>query len=255
MKATELSISHGSARRLHVRMTSVSMGRMFQRGRYGLNQGKEEGRLRLALFFFTEITMPKGPFVAHRNSLRRSVVQPSGKGELRQFVRCSLSNRISSAACFRRSSTTVSRIASRILLIQLFAVLRGVVFLAFGSGAVPETHTRFPCYGDPEYTFSDVEREIQREVLNRNYLARYELRLAEEERAGELALLERLEGKYRPRPEDLEDSPTPQAAEGSRTAVAPVQGLCFRSQLMGFPASFDRIRNSGYNPIQRLPGT
>jgi hypothetical protein len=36
---------------------------MFQRGRYGLNQGKQEGRLRLALFLCVEITMPKGPFL------------------------------------------------------------------------------------------------------------------------------------------------------------------------------------------------
>ena len=36
---------------------------MFQRGRYGLNQGKEEGRLRLALFICVEIIMPKGPFL------------------------------------------------------------------------------------------------------------------------------------------------------------------------------------------------
>jgi hypothetical protein len=36
---------------------------MFQRGRHGLNQGKEEGRLRLALFLCAEITMPKGPFL------------------------------------------------------------------------------------------------------------------------------------------------------------------------------------------------
>jgi len=36
---------------------------MFQRGHYGLNQGKEEGRLRLALFFCVEINMPKGPFL------------------------------------------------------------------------------------------------------------------------------------------------------------------------------------------------
>jgi len=36
---------------------------MFQRGRYGLNEGKEEGRLRLALFICVEITMPKGPFL------------------------------------------------------------------------------------------------------------------------------------------------------------------------------------------------
>ena len=91
-------------------------------------------------------------------------------------------------------------------------------------------HTlRFPCYGDPQCTFSDVEREIQREIRNRNYLAQYQLRLAEEERAGELALLERLEGKYRPRQEDLEDSPAPQVPEGNRTAVEPVQGLLFFS--------------------------
>lgn len=89
-------------------------------------------------------------------------------------------------------------------------------------------HTlRFPCYGDPQYTFSDVEREIQRAVRNRNYLARYQLRLAEEERAAELALLERLEEKYRPRQEDLDDSPAPQVPEDSRRAVELVQGLLF----------------------------
>jgi hypothetical protein len=33
---------------------------MFQRGRFGLNQGKEEGQLRLALFICVEIiTMPR----------------------------------------------------------------------------------------------------------------------------------------------------------------------------------------------------
>jgi len=36
---------------------------MFQRGRYGFKQGKEEGRLRLALFHCMEIAMPKGPFL------------------------------------------------------------------------------------------------------------------------------------------------------------------------------------------------
>jgi hypothetical protein len=45
-------------------------------------------------------------------------------------------------------------------------------------------HTlRFPSYGDPEYTFSDAERAIQREISERNYLARYELRLAEAQQA------------------------------------------------------------------------
>ncbi len=89
-------------------------------------------------------------------------------------------------------------------------------------------HTlRFPCYGDPEYTFSDVERGIQREIRNQNYLARYQLRLAEEERAGDLALLEHLEGKYRTLKEDQEDSSASPLPDGSGTPVEPVQGLLF----------------------------
>jgi hypothetical protein len=86
---------------------------------------------------------------------------------------------------------------------------------------------RFPCYGDPEYAFSDVERAIQREIVNRNYLARYELRLAEEQQATDLALLRQLESKYRTpvgeRDQELllADSPMDQ------TPVTPVQGSLF----------------------------
>jgi len=59
-------------------------------------------------------------------------------------------------------------------------------------------HTlRWPCWGDPEYTFSDVERAIQQEIRKRNYLARYELRAAEALRSGEMETLKRLEAKYR----------------------------------------------------------
>ena len=46
-----------------------------------------------------------------------------------------------------------------------------------------EKTLKWPCWGDPEYTFSDVERAIQQEVRKRNYLARYQLRVAEAERA------------------------------------------------------------------------
>lgn len=89
-------------------------------------------------------------------------------------------------------------------------------------------HTlRFPCYGDPEFTFSDVESEIQREVRNRNYLPRYRLRLREEQRAAELTLLERLEGKYRNTQESLDEPPVSAPPEGGGTAVEPVQGLLF----------------------------
>ena len=89
-------------------------------------------------------------------------------------------------------------------------------------------HTlRFPCYGDPEFTFSDVEREIQREVHNRNYLPRYQLLLAEEQRRAELTLLERLEGKYRSRQEDPEERPASTPPGNGGEAVEPVQGLLF----------------------------
>jgi hypothetical protein len=89
-------------------------------------------------------------------------------------------------------------------------------------------HTlRFPCYGDPEFTFSDLESEIQREVRNRNYLPRYQLRLAEEQRAGELILLERLEGKYRNRREDPEECPASVSPPDGGEGVEPVQGLLF----------------------------
>ena len=89
-------------------------------------------------------------------------------------------------------------------------------------------HTlRFPCYGDPEFTFSDVESEIQREVRNRNYLSRYQLLLAEEQRAGELIVLERLEGKYCSRRQYPEERPASTPPRESSETVAPVQGLLF----------------------------
>ena len=55
----------------------------------------------------------------------------------------------------------------------------------------------WPCWGDPEFTFCDVERAIQQEIRKRNYLARYELRAAEAVRSGEMETLKRLEAKYR----------------------------------------------------------
>ena len=89
-------------------------------------------------------------------------------------------------------------------------------------------HTlRFPCYGDPEFTFSDVESEIQREVRNRNYLPRYRLLFAEEERRAELTLLERLEGKYRSRRETPEERSASTPPGNGGEVVEPEQGLLF----------------------------
>ena len=89
-------------------------------------------------------------------------------------------------------------------------------------------HTlRFPCYGDPEYTFSDVERAIQREIVNRNYLARYELRLAEEQQATDLALLRQLESKYWTPVGERDQEPRITAPSADQTRATPVQGSLF----------------------------
>ncbi len=63
--------------------------------------------------------------------------------------------------------------------------------------------------------------------VNRNYLARYELRLAEEQRVAELTLLEHLEGKYRSQQEELEEFPASTPPERGSGAVEPAQGLLF----------------------------
>jgi hypothetical protein len=65
------------------------------------------------------------------------------------------------------------------------------------KAAFIEKILRWPCHGDPEYTFSDVERAVQRVMRDRNYLAHLELRAADELRIAELKDLERLEAKYR----------------------------------------------------------
>ena len=89
-------------------------------------------------------------------------------------------------------------------------------------------HTlRFPCYGDPEYTFSDVERVIQREIVNRNYLARYELRLAEEQQTTDLVLLRQLECKYGKPVGERDQELQPAVPPVDQTSVTPVQGSLF----------------------------
>jgi hypothetical protein len=95
-----------------------------------------------------------------------------------------------------------------------------------------EKTLQWPCWGDPEYTFSDVERAIQQEVRRRNYLARYKLRAAEAERRAEMETLKRLEAKYRTVAShypDADSAPTiPQASaqEAARTRM-PVQASLF----------------------------
>jgi hypothetical protein len=96
-----------------------------------------------------------------------------------------------------------------------------------------EQALEWPCWGDAEFTFCDVERALQREIRKRNYVARYELKAAESLRAAEMAILERLEAKYRPAaPPRTEDVADPVAPSRSSSVIvlevaAPVQGSLF----------------------------
>ena len=55
----------------------------------------------------------------------------------------------------------------------------------------------WPCFGDPKFTFSDVERALRQQIRSRNYVALYEVRAGEELRATEMTILQSLEAKYR----------------------------------------------------------
>ncbi len=53
-----------------------------------------------------------------------------------------------------------------------------------------------PCYGDPSYTYSDVERALQSWLHQNGVLAKYERKLADEQETSERAELSRLQAKY-----------------------------------------------------------
>ena len=88
-----------------------------------------------------------------------------------------------------------------------------------------------PCWGDAKHTFSDVERAVQREILRRNYVAAFELRAFTEMRAAEIAVLERLEAKYRsttPSTPQAEAQTSLPALESALTPdMLPLQGSLF----------------------------
>jgi hypothetical protein len=53
-----------------------------------------------------------------------------------------------------------------------------------------------PCWGDPAFTYSDVERALQSWLHQNGVLGRYEQRLASEQQVAERAELTRLQAKY-----------------------------------------------------------
>ena len=75
-----------------------------------------------------------------------------------------------------------------------------------------------------------MERALQREIRKRNYLGRYELKAAEALRAAEMAILERLEVKYRPAKTYYAEKETVEPIAPSSPEIvleAPLQGSLF----------------------------
>lgn len=96
-----------------------------------------------------------------------------------------------------------------------------------------EQALEWPCWGEAEFTFCDVERALQREIRKRNYLGVYELKAAESLRSAEMAILERLEAKYRPAAIQRAEEPVAPVTPATGSfptvpeAAAPVQGSLF----------------------------
>lgn len=80
-----------------------------------------------------------------------------------------------------------------------------------------------------------MERALQREIRRRNYLAHHELKAAESLRSAEMAILKRLEAKYRPVAVRISDETLEPATPANSAIVpevaVPVQGSLFESGL------------------------
>jgi hypothetical protein len=193
--------------------------------RFAIN-GKEEGRRKPALFFCTGVPMPKGPFLPSEFvPTKFSTAQDKADfgNTLLHFIESEWLLTVFTKSFYNRLSMCFGHIAH-----YNRTQFHEEWFSSLAAQVRFLNHTlRFPCYGDPEYTFSDVERAIQREISNRNYLARYELRLAEERQATDLALLRQLERKYRTpvgeRDQELQLAVLPV----DQTPATPIQGSLF----------------------------
>ena len=177
-------------------------------------------------FFCVEITMPKRPFLpSDFKATKFSTAADKAEfgNTLLRFIESEWASSLFTKSFYNRLSMCFAHIAN---------YNRTQFYEEWFSSLAAQMrflkHTlRFPCYGDPEYTFSDVERAIQREIVNRNYLARYELRLAEEQQETDLALLRQLESKYRTPVGERDQEQRITAPPVDQAPVTPVQGSLF----------------------------
>lgn len=93
-----------------------------------------------------------------------------------------------------------------------------------------------PCYGDPKFTFSDVERAIQIELAHLDLVYLYEQRIEIATHKRELSELERLKRKYEPeRPSNVKETESESPSHSVRTAPAqpPAGSASFAAAIQG----------------------
>lgn len=142
--------------------------------------------------------MPKGPFTAEEfiatqwNTAENKAVFGN---HLLRFIEARFPQNLFTTTLYNRLSMCFQHIAH--------CDIQGFYtewFTTAGDQARFLTHAlRSPCYGDPAYIYSDVEKRVQDEIRRHNYVAIYSLLAAEAQRSAELAFLERLESKSRHR--------------------------------------------------------
>ena len=193
------------------------------------NKANEKASLVLAFRFARRLPMPQGPFVAAQfvpTQWNTAEAKAKFGNTYLHFVDSEFQRSLFTKQFYNQLSNCFFHIAH--------CNVHGfyeVWFRALADRLRFLKHTlEFPCYGDPSYTFSDVEREIQREVRRRNYVERYEIRAAEERQALEMALLRQLEAKYKmpaSQPCNLSPVEAQPANAASEPAVLPVQASLF----------------------------
>ena len=89
------------------------------------------------------------------------------------------------------------------------AIRSGISHITIETGTIPnfferdadkvdflDQTLRWRCYGDPTYTFCDVERAVQRRLRAANVIEVFRMREADATRKRELDILARLQAKY-----------------------------------------------------------
>lgn len=109
-----------------------------------------------------------------------------------RFVESDFSERRFTEAFYKRLSLTFGHIAhyNRHGFYETFFALTA------GKVRFLRLTLQHPCWGDPSFTYSDVERALQAWLQQNGVLATYERKLAEEQEAAERAELARLQAKY-----------------------------------------------------------